>query len=139
MTRAASGPELRWRSCAALPRRTSPTFETLWSSTRVMRMLSRSPNSESLRVYVRATRYTPRSRRTELPAPSSGVVRTGPHAGQLASSKVSTMTAAKWSKVAATHNYGVEFERATHAQLKQAALHLLEAHLAACEAEGQAN
>ena len=75
MTRAASGPELRWRSCAALPRRTSPTFETLWSSTRVMHMLSRSPNSESLRVYVRATRYTPRGRRTELPAPSSGVVR----------------------------------------------------------------
>ena len=54
MTRAASGPELRWRSCAALPRRTSPTFETLWSSTRVMRMLSRSPNSESLCVYVHA-------------------------------------------------------------------------------------
>ena len=50
MTRAASGPELRWRSCAALPRRTSPTFETLWSSTRVMRMLSRSPNP-SLCVY----------------------------------------------------------------------------------------
>ena len=76
MTRAASGPELRWRSCAALPRRTSPTFETLWSSTRVMRMLSRSPNYESLcvYVYVRATRYTPRSRRTELSAHSSGVV-----------------------------------------------------------------
>ena len=50
MTRAASGPELRWRSCAALPSRTSPTFETLWSSTRVMRMLSRSPNP-SLCVY----------------------------------------------------------------------------------------
>ena len=50
MTRAASGPELRWRSCAALPRRTSPTFETLWSSTRVIRMLSRSPNP-SLCVY----------------------------------------------------------------------------------------
>ena len=62
MTRAASGPELRWRSCAALPRRTSPTFETLWSSTRVMRMLSRSPNP-SLCVYtftyaLGATRYT---------------------------------------------------------------------------------
>ena len=71
MTRAASGPELRWRSCAALPRRTSPTFETLWSSTRVMRMLSRSPNSESLRVYVRATAYAEED--TELPAPPSGV------------------------------------------------------------------
>ena len=61
MTRAASGPELRWRSCAALPRRTSPTFETLWSSTRVMRMLSRSPNP-SLCVYTfiycTYTRYT---------------------------------------------------------------------------------
>ena len=78
MTRAASGPELRWRSCAALPRRTSPTFETLWSSTRVMRMLSRSPNP-SLCVYtftyaLHGTRYTPRSRWTELSAHSSGVV-----------------------------------------------------------------
>lgn len=86
MTRAASGPELRWRSCAALPRRTSPTFETLWSSTRVMRMLSRSPNP-SLCVYridtftyaLHRTRNTvhantPRSRRTELSAHSSGVV-----------------------------------------------------------------
>ena len=59
MTRAASGPELRWRSCAALPRRTSPTFETLWSSTRVMRMLSRSPNPSlcvyRIRLRIRAT------------------------------------------------------------------------------------
>ena len=70
MTRAASGPELRWRSCAALPRRTSPTFETLWSSTRVMRMLSRSPNSESLYTYALGT-YAEED--TELPAPPSGV------------------------------------------------------------------
>ena len=68
MTRAASGPELRWRSCAALPRRTSPTFETLWSSTRVMRMLSRSPNSESLYTYALRAEED-----TELPAPPSGV------------------------------------------------------------------
>ena len=77
MTRAASGPELRWRSCAALPRRTSPTFETLWSSTRVMRMLSRSPNpSLCVYVYVRATRNTVHAeeQRTELSAHSSGVV-----------------------------------------------------------------
>jgi len=74
MTRAASGPELRWRSCAALPSRTSPTFETLWSSTRVMRMLSRSPNPESLCVYVRATRYTPRREEQEdrTPCPFVG-------------------------------------------------------------------
>ena len=65
MTRAASGPELRWRSCAALPRRNSPTFETLWSSTRVMRMLSRSPNSESLYTY--ALRPTPRRTQNSLP------------------------------------------------------------------------
>ena len=61
MTRAASGPELRWRSCAALPRRTSPTFETLWSSTRVMRMLSealRTRVSVCIRLRTRATVHT---------------------------------------------------------------------------------
>ena len=74
MTRAASGPELRWRSCAALPSRTSPTFETLWSSTRVMRMLSRSPNSESLCIRTRYTVHAEEQEDTELPAPPSGVV-----------------------------------------------------------------
>jgi len=78
MTRAASGPELRWRSCAALPRRTSPTFETLWSSTRVMRMLSRSLRTPSLCLYTVRVQYGTGSygdaeEDTELPAPPSGV------------------------------------------------------------------